>query len=37
MILNSTVASDEDEHAGRDVKTVIRVNLEPRYADPGGV
>nr|XP_024002894.1 zinc finger BED domain-containing protein 4-like [Salvelinus alpinus] len=35
MILKSMVASDEDEPAVRDVKTAIRVNLEPRYADPG--
>lgn len=35
MILKSTVASDEDEPAVRDVKTAIRVNLEPRYAEPG--
>ena len=35
MILKSIVASDEDELAVRDVKTAIRVNLEPRYADPG--
>ncbi|XP_038831160.1 E3 SUMO-protein ligase ZBED1-like [Salvelinus namaycush] len=35
MMLKSMVASDEDEPAVRDVKTAIRVNLEPRYADPG--
>jgi serine/threonine protein kinase HipA of HipAB toxin-antitoxin module len=35
MILKSMVASDEDEPAVRDVKTAIRVNLEPRYADLG--
>ncbi|XP_052345223.1 zinc finger BED domain-containing protein 4-like [Oncorhynchus keta] len=34
-ILKSMVASDEDKPAARDVKTTIRVNLEPRYADPG--
>ena len=35
MTLKSMVASDEDEPAVRGVKTAIRVNLEPRYADPG--
>ncbi|XP_014000391.1 uncharacterized protein [Salmo salar] len=35
MILKSMVACDEDEPAVRDVKTAIRVNLEPRYAGPG--